>query len=103
MGRYQRGYIYEAFSAFHVRYRAQEIVDGKPTKVQRSHRICPKEEGFTKRSTSVQRKCAQVMATVNPQVPTSPQASSPTRPTSIWLTRTHGVFAMCSANNCLMG
>jgi hypothetical protein len=29
MGRYQRGHIYEVFGAFHVRYRLEEIVDGK--------------------------------------------------------------------------
>ena len=34
MGRYQTGYVYEAFRAFHVRYYATEIVDGKPKRVQ---------------------------------------------------------------------
>ena len=43
MGRYQRGYIYEAFGAFHVRYRSEEIVEGKLLRVQRSHRLCPKD------------------------------------------------------------
>jgi len=40
MGRYQRGYICEAFGALHVRYRAEEIVDGKLVRKQRFHRLC---------------------------------------------------------------
>ena len=34
MRRYQTGYVYEAFRAFHVRYYATEIVDGKPKRVK---------------------------------------------------------------------
>jgi integrase len=75
MGRYQRGYIYEAFGALHVRYRTEEIVDGKLARVQRSHRLCTKEKGLTKRSNSVQRKCAEFMATVNAQVPGQPETT----------------------------
>ena len=40
MARYQQGYIFEAFKAFHVRYYVTEIVDGKPKRVQRSQRLC---------------------------------------------------------------
>ena len=36
VGRYQRGYIYEAFCAFHVGVELKEIVDGKLTGKQRS-------------------------------------------------------------------
>src|ERR1700686_330278 len=43
MGRHQRGYIYEAFNAFHVRFYLTEIVDGKPVRKQRSHRLCAKD------------------------------------------------------------
>jgi integrase len=70
MGRYQRGYVYEAFGAFHVRYRAEEIVDGKLARVQRSHRLCPKDRAHpTTASKSVRRVCDEFMATVNAQVP----------------------------------
>jgi len=40
MARHKRGYIYEAFGAFHVRYYVTEIVEGKPEKKQRSHKLC---------------------------------------------------------------
>lgn len=73
MGRYQRGHVYEAFGAFHVRYRVDEIVDGKLVRVQRSHRLCTKEKGQTDTSKSVQRKCAEFMANINAQVPGKPQ------------------------------
>ena len=44
VGRYQRCYIYEAFGAFHVRYRFKEIVDGKLTGKQRSRRLCTNDK-----------------------------------------------------------
>jgi hypothetical protein len=44
MGRFQTGYIYEAFNALHVRFYVTEIVDGKPTRVQRSKRLCSKDD-----------------------------------------------------------
>ncbi len=40
--RHQRGYIYEAHNAFHVRYYITEIVKGKSKRVQRSKRLCDK-------------------------------------------------------------
>jgi integrase len=73
MGRYQRGYIYEAFGAFHVRYRTEEIVDGKLTRKQHSKRLCPKSKGLTISSKSVRRLCDEFMATINAQVPNQPQ------------------------------
>ena len=73
MGRYQRGYIYEAFGAFHVRYRVEEIVEGKLARVQRSHRLCDKTKGLSTSSKAVQRKCAEFMATINAQVTDQPQ------------------------------
>jgi integrase len=74
MGRYQRGYIYEAFGAFHVRYRLEEIVDGKLVRKQRSHRLCTKDrEHPSASSKSVRRLCDGFMATVNTQVPDKPQ------------------------------
>jgi len=38
----QRGYIYEASGFFYVRYCVTEIVNAKPKRVQRSHRLCTK-------------------------------------------------------------
>ena len=73
MGRYQRGYIYEAFNAFHVRYRVEEIVEGKLVRVQRSHRLCTKDKTHpTAASKSVRRACDEFMATINAQVPGQP-------------------------------
>lgn len=43
MGRIQTGYVYEASRFFYVRYCVNEIVDGKPQRVQRSHRLCEKD------------------------------------------------------------
>jgi integrase len=43
MARYQSGHVFEAHGAFHVRYYASEIVDGKPGRVQRSKRLCTKD------------------------------------------------------------
>ena len=73
MGRYQRGYIYEAFGAFHVRYRTEEIVDGKLVRKQRSHRLCIKDKDHPREnSKSVRRLCDEFMATINAQVPGQP-------------------------------
>lgn len=43
MARYQSGHVFEAHGAFHVRYYVTEIVDGKPQRVQRSKRLCTKD------------------------------------------------------------
>jgi hypothetical protein len=43
MGRYQRGHVYEAFGAFHVRYYQTELAAGQPKRVQRSQRLCAKD------------------------------------------------------------
>jgi integrase len=43
MARYQSGHVFEAHGAFHVRYYVTEIVDGKPQRVQRSERLCTKD------------------------------------------------------------
>jgi hypothetical protein len=40
--RFQRGHIFEAHNAFHVRYYDSEIIDGQPRRVQRSERLCSK-------------------------------------------------------------
>jgi len=75
MGRYQRGYIYEAFGAFHVRYRLEEIVDGKVIRKQRSHRLCTKDrEHASTTSKAVRRLCDEFMATINTRVTQEPKA-----------------------------
>jgi integrase len=76
MGRYQRGYIYEAFGAFHVRYRVEEIVDGELVRKQRSHRLCTKGRGQSAASKSVRRLCDEFMATVNAMAPAQPEAEA---------------------------
>ena len=74
MGRYQRGYIFEAGNAFHVRYRAEEIVDGKPSRVQHSHRLCTKDRTHPSITSKVVRRLSdEFMATVNAQVPGQPE------------------------------
>lgn len=48
MTRFQRGYIFTAHSAWHVRYAVTALVDGQPKRVQKSTRICSKS-GISKR------------------------------------------------------
>src|SRR5579864_974278 len=43
MGRYQKGYVYQAFGAWHVRYYVTELVDGKPVRKQKSSKLCNKD------------------------------------------------------------
>jgi integrase len=68
MARHQRGYIYEASNAFHVRYYVTEIVEGKPVKKQRSHRLCTKDRSTGHGSPSamaVRSLCENFMRTIN--------------------------------------
>jgi integrase len=66
LGRYQSGHIYEASGAFFVRYYVSEIVDGKPTRVQRSYRLCEKDDKYHSRTCkAVKQKAAEHMETVN--------------------------------------
>jgi len=68
MARHQRGHIYEASNAFHVRYYVTEIVEGKPAKKQRSHRLCTKDRhtGHGSRSAmAVRSLCEDFMRTIN--------------------------------------
>jgi small-conductance mechanosensitive channel len=65
MGRYQEGYIYDAFGAFHVRYYATAIVDGKPKRVHKS-RLRAKDDKYHSRSCkSLRQKCDDFMRTIN--------------------------------------
>lgn len=66
MSRHQRGYIYEASNAFHVRY---YNADGK----QKSHRLCTKDRNTGHGSTSakaVRQLCEDFMRTINTDTPT---------------------------------
>jgi integrase len=66
MGRYQNGHIFEQHSAFHVRYYLTEIVDGKPTRVQRSERLCTKDQKHHSTTCKpVKQLAADVMERVN--------------------------------------
>src|SRR5437868_2399215 len=71
MGRYQSGCIYEASNVFFVRYYVSEIVDGKATRVQRSYRLCSKDDKYHSRTCKpVKQKAAEHMKTVNAQTAT---------------------------------
>lgn len=66
MGRYQTGHIYEAFGAYHVRYYVTEISEGKPQRVQKSHRLCAKDEKHHSRTCKpVRSKCDDFMRKIN--------------------------------------
>jgi integrase len=68
--RYQQGYIYEASGAFFVRYYMTEIVGGKTERVQRSHRLCSKDDKFHSRTCKpVRQKCEEFMREINARVP----------------------------------
>jgi hypothetical protein len=63
MSRYQRGHIYEAFGAFHVRFCQTELCDGQLLRVQsvhvRSHTVSvPRIENTTRPSRSPCSCCA---------------------------------------------
>ena len=68
MGRYQRGYVFEASGAFFVRYYVNEIVDGQPVRKQRSQRLCAKDRSTGHGASSakaVQQLCDEFMLKVN--------------------------------------
>jgi hypothetical protein len=69
MSRYQRGHVYEAFSAFHVQYYHTELRDGQQIRVRRSQRPCAKDRvHYPATSKAVQKLCADFMSTVNEDV-----------------------------------
>ena len=70
MGRHQRGYIYEAFGAFHVRYYVLELVDGQEKRVQRSHKLAAKDSKYHSSSCKAIRLLAEdFLRGINEQVP----------------------------------
>jgi integrase len=87
MARHQRGYIYEAFNAFHVRYYATEIVDGKPVRKQRSQRLCEKDrsKGFGSPSAmAVRSKCEEFMRTINEREQTAHSSTQDMMVVTFW-------------------
>jgi hypothetical protein len=75
MGRYQNGHIFEQHHAFHVRYYVTEIVDGKPTRLQRSERLCTKDNKHHSTTCKpVKQLAADVMERVNSIQGTTPES-----------------------------
>jgi len=75
MGRYQRGHVFEQHRAFHVRYYTTEVVNGQPKRVQRSERLCSKDnKHHSTKCKPVQQLAAQVMERVNALAGTTPDA-----------------------------
>jgi integrase len=73
MTRYQDGHIYEAFNAFHVRFYQTEIIDGQPKRVQRSRKLCARDQKHHSCACKPVRKlCEEFMSTINEQVGTQP-------------------------------
>lgn len=70
MTRFQQGYIYEAFNAFHVRYYQNAIIDGKTTRVQKSHKLVEKSTKYHSRACkAVRQKCEEFLRGINEQAP----------------------------------
>jgi len=66
MGRYQRGHVFERHGAFHIRYYDSEIIDGQPRRVQRSERLCSKDNRhYSIGCKPVQQLAAKFMEKVN--------------------------------------
>ena len=66
MARYQRGHVFETHGSFHVRYYTTEIVDGQAKRVQRSERLCSKDnKHHSTTCKAVQQKAADVMRKIN--------------------------------------
>jgi integrase len=75
MSRYQRGHVFEGHGAFHVRYYVNAIVDGQPRRVQRSERLCSKDnKHHSTKCKPVQQKAADVMERINALTGAAPEA-----------------------------
>src|SRR5579872_2734989 len=73
MTRHQRGYIFEANGAFHVRY--YTVVDG--VRKQKSRKLCDKDRAVGCGSPSakaVRQLCEDFMRTINTEAPPEPTA-----------------------------
>jgi len=87
MARHQRGYIYEASGAFHVRHYVTEIIDGQPKRVQRSHRLCAKNRNTGHGSPSamaVRSLCEDFMRTINEREHTSQHLAQDLMVVTFW-------------------
>jgi integrase len=85
MGRYQRGHVFEQHGAFHVRYYITEIVDGQPKRMQRSERLCSKDNRHHSTTCkAVQTLAARVMERINALA--GAQQDSDTKITDFWET-----------------
>src|SRR5579864_7507431 len=85
MGRYQRGHVFEQHSAFHVRYYTTELNDGEPKRVQRSERLCSKDnKHHSTKCKPVQQLAAGVMERVNANAGTLTEAD--TKISDFWTT-----------------
>jgi integrase len=87
MGRHQRGYIYEAFGAFHVRYYVNEIVEGQTVRKQRSHRLCTKDRKTghgSKSAQAVRTLCEDFMRDINQHHHNSHSLGQDTMVVSFW-------------------
>jgi integrase len=87
MARHQRGHIYEASGAFHVRYYSTEIVEGKPLKKQRSHKLCDKDRSTGHGSPSamaVRSLCEDFMRTINEREQTPQRVSQDLMVVDFW-------------------
>ncbi len=68
MGRFQQGYVYDASGSFFIRYNVTEIRGGQFKRVQRSHRLCVRDDRHpTKTCKAVRQLAAEFMAGVNSQ------------------------------------
>src|ERR1051326_1872961 len=66
MRRYQRGHVFEQHGAFHVRYYTTELINGQPQRLQRSERLCSKDNRHhSAKCKPVQQLAAKVMERVN--------------------------------------
>src|SRR5271168_2361378 len=75
--RHQDGNVYEASGAFHIRYWSTELRDGKAVRVQRSKRLCAKDnKHHSKECRAVRSLQAEFMGRVNREQGTSRQADA---------------------------
>jgi len=81
MTRFQRGYVFTAHGAWHVRYSVTALVDGQTKRVQNSTRICSKS-GISKRQART--IAQQVLDRINAEAGSVPQVDVPF--TDFWKT-----------------
>jgi integrase len=85
----QNGYVYAGSDgkSFHVRYYVNEIVEGQPKRVQRSHKLCVKNRDTghaTVNSMKVQLLCKEFMLKINQTQQTSQSLQQDMLITEFW-------------------